>query len=71
MAFSQSKLDAIEEAISNGSLEIEYSTSGGVKRRVQYRSLDEMLKIRDLMRAELGVTPGRTKRIKAEFQREC
>jgi hypothetical protein len=64
MAFSQSELTAIEAAIASGSLSVKYQD-----RSVTYRSLDDMLRIRDLMRRELGVTSGRNTRLYAEHKR--
>ena len=56
MAWTQTQLDALEEAIAQGSLSVQYGD-----KRVQYRSLDEMLRLRDLMRKELGkITAGST-----------
>lgn len=51
MAWQQSDLDAIESAIKSGALIVKFSD-----KQVQYRSLDEMLKIRDLIRKALGAT---------------
>lgn len=64
MAWTQEQLDAIEAAIADGSLEVEYRD-----RRVKYRSLDEMFKIRNMIRDALGITEGRTTRILGEFSR--
>lgn len=50
MAFTQDKLDALEEAIADGALKVKYSD-----KEIEYRSLKEMLKIRDIMRKALGV----------------
>lgn len=50
MAFTQSQLDAIENAISGGELTVEYQD-----KRVTYRSLKEMMQIRDMMRKDLDV----------------
>lgn len=52
--FTQAGLDAIEEAIAGGHLEVEYDN-----KRVRYRSLDEMLQIRDLIRGRLSNTSPR------------
>lgn len=53
MAYSQSDLDAIEEAIASGALKVKYAD-----KEVVYRSLDEMRKIRDMIRVALGRTDG-------------
>jgi len=51
MAFTQTQLAALDEAISQGALTVKYQD-----RMVTYRSLNEMLKLRELMRNELGLT---------------
>ena len=50
-SFTQAQLTALEDAIAQGAKIVKYSD-----KHVEYRSLDEMLKLRDLMRADLGVT---------------
>ena len=50
MAWSQTDLDALNKAISNGAMSVRYAD-----RSVQYRSLDEMLKIRSMMMDELNL----------------
>jgi hypothetical protein len=49
MAWEQTDLDAIETAIKTGQLSVSYRD-----RTVTYRSLDELLKIRALIRDDLG-----------------
>lgn len=49
MAWTQSDLDALESSIKRGTRVVQFSD-----RRVEYHSLSEMLKLRDVMRAELG-----------------
>lgn len=51
MAFSQAQLDAIEEGIAAGTTSVSYEGKS-----VSYRSLDEMLRIRGIIRAALGLT---------------
>ena len=51
MAFTLSQLNLLDAAIATGSLIVEYGD-----KREQYRSLDDMLKTRNLMAAELGMT---------------
>lgn len=53
MAFTQAQLDALDDVISGGELRVQYSDKA-----VQYRSLDEMLKLRKLMAAEIAGTAG-------------
>lgn len=59
--WSQAELDAIERALASGSRSVEYSGPTG-SRRVTYHSLDELLRLRDLIREEVDPTPasGRT-----------
>lgn len=49
MAWSQSDLDAIKAAIANGAKRVKFQTH-----EVEYMSLTEMLKARDLIQAELS-----------------
>jgi hypothetical protein len=49
MAFTQQNLDAIEKAISTGTLSVEYNG-----KRVTYRSMSDLLKARDVIKAELA-----------------
>lgn len=48
MAFTQEQLDALNQAITEGVLEVWYGD-----KKVKYRSLDEMLRIKRLMENEL------------------
>ncbi len=50
MAFSQSQLTALETAIAAGAMSVRIGN-----RQINYHSLDEMIRLRDTMRAELGV----------------
>lgn len=52
MAFSQAQLDAIEAGIAAGTTSVSYEG-----RSVTYRSLDEMLRVRAIIRTALGLTP--------------
>jgi hypothetical protein len=47
--FTEAGLAAIEEAIAGGYLRVRYDD-----KEVYYRSLDELLKVRDMIRARLG-----------------
>lgn len=49
MAFTASDLDAIDTAIKSGHRKVKYKD-----REVEYRSLEEMRAVRDLIRDELG-----------------
>jgi hypothetical protein len=50
MAFSQDQLTALEAAIAQGALSVRLAD-----RTITYQSMGDMLKLRDTMRAELGV----------------
>lgn len=50
MAWTPEQLVALDEAIAEGTLTVQYGD-----KRVTYRSLEEMLKVRQMMRAELGL----------------
>lgn len=64
MAWTQTQLDALEAAIAQGTTKVKYSD-----KEVTYRSLDEMMQIRDKIREDLGITSGRNKRIFSEHSR--
>lgn len=64
MAFTQDKLNALEDAIAEGTLEVKYRD-----RTITYRSLNEMLKIRDLIRKNLGIISKGSVRLKASFDK--
>lgn len=49
MSWTQEQLDSIEQAIAEGSLRVRHDG-----REVTYRSLDDMIRVRDLIRADLG-----------------
>lgn len=49
MAFTQVQLDALDDAIASGALTVKYQD-----KTVTYRSLADMLRLRDLMAAELS-----------------
>jgi hypothetical protein len=61
MAWSQSDLDAIEVAIKSGTTMVKYDT-----KTVTYRSLDELIRIRELIKKELGQTTGASARVYME-----
>ena len=48
MAFTVEQFNAVEKALANGALEVEYAG-----KRVRYRSTAELLRVRNLMRSEL------------------
>jgi len=50
MAWTQLELDALDQAISSGATSVSYAG-----RQVSYRSLDEMIRLRNMIRADLGI----------------
>lgn len=52
MAYTQTQLDALEAAIAEGALKVEYGD-----KKVEYRSLNEMIRIRDVIKAALEGLP--------------
>jgi len=64
MAFTQAQLDALEEAIAEGVLTVKY-----IDKTITYRSLKEMLALREIMRKDLGVTISQPSRTKMEFNK--
>jgi len=50
MAWTTADLEAIEASIKNGTSRVRYAD-----REITYRDLDELLKLRNLIQAELGV----------------
>lgn len=51
MAFTSTQLSALDEAISAGVLEVQYTD-----KKVRYRSQKEMIELRNLMKRELGLS---------------
>jgi hypothetical protein len=49
MAYTPQQLEALDAAIAEGTLKVEYGD-----KKVEYRSLNEMLKIRTIIAAALG-----------------
>ena len=62
MAWTPTDLDIIERAIAGPELRVRFK-----EREVEYRSMDEMLKARDVIRASL--TSGRVKTTLATFSK--
>ena len=52
MGFSQAQLNAIEEGIAGGTTTVSYDGKS-----VSYRSLDDMLRIRNIIMRALGLVP--------------
>lgn len=63
-SFTEENLAALEQAIATGSREVWYGD-----KRVAYRSLDEMLRIRDLMRESVGKKDANQSRIFTKFSK--
>lgn len=63
MAFTLSQIEALEKAIAEGVTRVKYEN-----KEVEYRSLDEMLKLLDLMRSSLGLKP-RAQRLLAKYSK--
>ena len=61
--FTQSDLDALESAIATGVKIVKYTD-----KVIEYRSLKEMLEIRDRMRQSLGLG-SKTTRLKGRFSK--
>jgi len=64
MGWSSEDLAALEDAIKQGVRRVKYSD-----REVEYRSLPEMLQLRDMMKRELGQTKRGPLRYVAEFNK--
>ena len=58
MAWTQSDLDAIEAALVNGTTKVKYET-----KEVTYRSIDELIRVRDLIKKDLGATNASSGRV--------
>lgn len=52
MAFTQSQIDALETALAQGTLEVQYAD-----KKIKYRDLDEMERILNKMKSEVAGTP--------------
>ncbi len=63
MAYTLDDLNKVEEIIANGVEMVKYSD-----KQIEYRSLDDLKKLRDLIKRELGIQ-GETTRIKAKFSK--
>lgn len=57
MAFTIEQYEALNTAIAQGALTVKYGD-----KEVTYRSLTDMLRTRNLMAKELGITDGRNNR---------
>ena len=57
MSWTSSDLTAIEKAIASGELSVQFAD-----RRVQYRSIDELLKARDVIKQSIALVGNSTAR---------
>lgn len=66
MAWTSAQLEALESAIAQGTLTVEYAD-----KKVTYRSLEDMLRLRDLMRRELigSASSSEFSRVKVKFSK--
>ena len=64
MAFTVDQYNRLNEAISLGALEVKYADKD-----ITYRSLVEMLSLKNLMEKELGISTGGIKTSFAKFSR--
>jgi hypothetical protein len=65
MAFTQAQLDALENSIATGSLSCEFDG-----KRVNYRSLDEMMRIRSTIQEALGLNARKSRFSLAGFTKD-
>lgn len=65
MAFTQSQLDAIERAIVSGSRRVKFED-----REVEFKSTTELLRIRDLIQRELGITSDAGRTTRAQYDKD-
>lgn len=54
-AFTQENLNLLEQAIVDGVKKVKYSD-----KEIEYRSLDEMIKLRNMMKKELCISTSKT-----------
>lgn len=65
MAYTLQQLEALDSAIVQGALRVKYAD-----KEVEYRSLDDMIRLRNMMRQELGMSGGIASRRKlGEFSK--
>ena len=64
MAWTSEQLVALEKAIAQGALRVRYSD-----KEVQYRSLSEMMQLRDTMKQDLGVSKQSARRLYAKHDK--
>lgn len=62
MAFTTADLTVIETAIASGTLSVQFSD-----RRVQYRSLDELIKARDMIKEGIANPSGSSASVRSTY----
>lgn len=62
--YTLEELEALEKAIALGATEV-YSGD----KRIVYRSIDEMIRIRNIMKRELGLITGKDKKISPSYNK--
>lgn len=65
MAFTQAQLDAIERALVSGSRRVKFED-----REVEYKSTTELIRIRDMIQRELGLTSDTGRTTRAQYDKE-
>ncbi len=65
--WTTTQLEQLERAIASGTRSVEYVDNGRTN-RVEYRSLSEMMALRDRMRADLGITNSKGRRKVASYR---
>ena len=64
MAWSTEQLEVLEKAIAEGVTRLKYEN-----KEVEYRSLEDMMKLRDIIRAELGIVDKSGQRLYASYSK--
>ncbi|MDI3319982.1 phage head-tail joining protein [Pinibacter soli] len=64
MAFTNDQYNTLVEAIAQGALTVKYAD-----KEVTYRSLEDMIRIKNLMEADLGMSSGGIKTTYASFSK--
>jgi len=67
MAWTLAQYNSLCAAIAEGALSVQYFDRDGGQRRIQYRSLDDMLELKRRMERELGIVPDRPARRYAQY----
>lgn len=64
MAFTTSQYSALVAAITTGATEVNYGD-----KKVTYRSVNEMIRIKNMMEAELGINKTKSKKVLTSFNK--